>query len=398
MKKYSKFIIPLLIIFSLFYLFPRLYNIQNKLEFSYDQGFHLMDVFDMVKTHKIRLIGPEVTSKLFMGREFFIGPHYYYILTILGIISHWSPLTITILFVLLQWLFYLILVKYVFKFFGFLASLVVSCVVALSPYFVSNGRFFWNPHFIIPLSILFIIYFDNLFLASILWGMAFSFHYTALFWALPILISLIYKKRFNLKNIFIIFCGFILGDLPFFIFELRHNFYNIKTILLVFTHTRGAVTEYSPHYFIYPLFILIVWGLLLLSKKYKKPFYLLILLFLFFKSDPGLDQIKGWTYPEQLKVRDLILQNGCPQNYNIATTIQGDTRFHSLRFLLIQKKCPPNKEDDYSTNKLLYLVAPSNRPPETETVWEITSAKPFKIIEKHTINQDINLFLLNSKI
>lgn len=392
MKKILK-LLPFIAIFSFLYLFPRLYNIQNQLEYSYDQGFQLMDTFDMVKTHKIRLIGPEVTSKVFQGRQFFIGPQYYYILAILGTISRWSPLIITILINIIESIFFLIFVKFVFKKFGLLATLVTSITIAFSPYLVSHGRFFWNPHFILPISFLFVIYFDNLLIASLLWGLAFSFHYTAAFWAFPIFISLFYKKRFNLKNILIIISGFIIGDLPFFLFELRHNFYNIKTISMVFTHTSGA-SEYSPHYFIYPLFTLVIWGLLLLSRKFKKPFYLLLLLFLFLKTDPGLDQIKGWNYPEQLKVRNLILQNGCPKNYNIAATMQGDTRFHSLRFLLIAKNCPPNSEEDYSRNDILYLLAPNNRRPETETVWEVNSFRPFKIEKETKLNDYLTLFIL----
>jgi hypothetical protein len=204
---------------------------------------------------------------------------------------------------------------------------------------------------------------------------------------------LLSKKSLNLKNIFIVLVGFILGDLPFFIFELRHQFYNLKTIFLVFTNLKGTGSS-SPHYFIYPLFVLILWGLLLLSKKYKKPFYLLILFFLLFKSDPGLDKIKGWNYPEQIKVRDYILKDGCPKNFNIAATMQGDTRFHSLRFLLIQRNCFPISEEDYSSNEILYLVAPNNRRPETEKVWEVASFRPFKIEKEEKLNEHITLFIL----
>lgn len=386
----------IILLFSLLFLSLRFSNFSSKLEFSYDQGFHLIDSLEIIKTHKLRMIGPEVTSKIFQGRQFYIGPHYYYILSILGFITNWDPVKITGLIVIVEYFFFLFLIKYIYQKFGLWQSLITAILFAISPYFVSHARFFWNPHFILPVSILFIIYFNNLFLASILWGIAFSFHYTAILWVIPLLISLINQKKFNLKNILIILAGFIIGDLPFFIFELRHNFYNLKTIFLVFSNFGGTGSS-SPHYFIYPLFILIFWGLLLLSKKYKIPFYLLILLFLLFKADPGLDQIKGWTYQEQLKVRDIILKDTCPKNYNIAATMQGDTRFHSLRFLLIRAKCPPIAEDNYQDNQILYLVAPKHRTPETENVWEVASMRPFIIEKTIPINNEIILYTIKRK-
>ena len=190
----------IILLFSLLFLSLRFSNFSSKLEFSYDQGFHLIDSLEIIKTHKLRMIGPEVTSKIFQGRQFYIGPHYYYILSILGFITNWDPVKITGLIVIVEYFFFLFLIKYIYQKFGLWQSLITAILFAISPYFVSHARFFWNPHFILPVSILFIIYFNNLFLASILWGIAFSFHYTAILWVIPLLISLINQKKFNLKT------------------------------------------------------------------------------------------------------------------------------------------------------------------------------------------------------
>ena len=77
--------------------------------------------------------------------------------------------------------------------------------------------------------------------------------------------------------------------------------------------------------------------------------------------------------------------------------MQGDTRFHSLRFLLIRAKCPPIAEDNYQDNQILYLVAPKHRTPETENVWEVASMRPFIIEKTIPINNEIILYTIKRK-
>jgi len=278
MKKLNFFY--LIILFCIGFLFIRLNHISSKIEFRYDQGLHLLESYQMWQSHKIRLVGPMVTSKTLDGRQFFIGPFYYYTLALLGYLSAWSPLTLTILFIIIDVIFYLIFLKFLNKHFGLIPTIISAIIITFSPYLISHSRFFWNPHFLIPLSVLFVLFFNNIFIAALIIGLAFSFHYTALFWIIPLIINLFYKKQFNLKNIFIIFSGFILGDLPFFIFELRHQFYNLKTIFLVFFHS-GNSSGLTPHYFIFPFLIFTIILILKISKIYKKPFYLYYFYFYF---------------------------------------------------------------------------------------------------------------------
>jgi len=105
----------IILLFSLLFLSLRFSNFSSKLEFSYDQGFHLIDSLEIIKTHKLRMIGPEVTSKIFQGRQFYIGPHYYYILSILGFITNWDPVKITGLIVIVEYFFFLFLIKYIYQ-------------------------------------------------------------------------------------------------------------------------------------------------------------------------------------------------------------------------------------------------------------------------------------------
>ena len=409
MKKKSIYFAASLILISSLYLFLRLYKLDKLIGFRLDQGVHLLETKEMFDYGKIRLVGPMVTSKTYMGRQFFIGANYYYLLGIIGLIGKWNPLIITTIFIFLElgfYIFFSIFIKHKFNQFW---SLLVFLFLSVSPYLITHSRFFWNPHLLIPLSIL-VLYFGDkylfkkqigyLFLAVFFWGFGVASHYSAIFWGLGFVYLLVKTKQIKtVKPYLIIFLGFVLGNLPFFIFELRHNFYNIKTLLYVVLNSSSG-SEMTSHYFIFPLLVFGIYSFLLFINKIKnkKNASLLLVVALgammwlqtnVFASYDPLDVIEGWNYKEQQKVADLIVKNGCPNNYQIATTIQGDTRAYDLRYLLNLKNCQPMGVEEYLRAEKLFLVAPIDRPPETETVWEVDSLGKFKINRQEKLTEKI---------
>lgn len=222
----------------------------------------------------------------------------------------------------------------------------------MSPYLITHSRFFWNPHLLIPLSIL-VLYFGDrylfkkqigyLFLAAFFWGFGIACHFSAIFWGLGFIYLLVKTKQIKtIKLYLVIFLGFVLGDLPFFVFELRHNFYNIKTILFVVLNSTSG-SEMTSHYFIFPLLVFALFGFLLFINKIKnKRSASLLLAVTFgammwlqtnvFASYAPLDVIEGWNYKEQQIVVGFITKNGCPDKFNVVTTVQGDTRAYDLRY------------------------------------------------------------------
>jgi len=405
------FIIGLVLI-SCLYLFIRLYRLNELVGFRLDQGIHLLETKQMFDSKKISLVGPMVTSKSFMGRNFFIGANYYYVLGIIGLISRWNPLTITIMFILLELVFYLFFIEFIKRKFNLFWAFLTFIFIAVSPYLVIHSRFFWNPHLLIPLSILVLLISEKyllkknikyLFLMAFFWGFAFACHYSAIFWGLFFIFWLIKSKQFKkIKSYLIIIFGFLMGDLPWVIFELRHSFYNTKTLFYIFTHssTGGEITS---HYFVFSLLIFIIWFLLLGLSKLKnknKASLILIIILIFgfliqnklFANYAPLDSISGWNYNEQQQVVNLIVKNGCPKNFNVAATVQGDTRAYDLRYLLNLKKCEPMGVEEYPRAEKLFLVAPKGRLLETETVWEVTSLGKFKINQKIELNTNLILY------
>lgn len=147
----------LLSIVSLVYLFLRFYHLPQLIGFRLDQGVHLLETKQMVDDRQLRLVGPMVTSKSFDGRNFFIGANYYYVLALIGLVSSWNPFVITSIFIIIEFLFYLIFVLFIKKTTNSFLALISFLIISLSPYLVIHSRFFWNPHLLIPLSILCLI-------------------------------------------------------------------------------------------------------------------------------------------------------------------------------------------------------------------------------------------------
>lgn len=410
-KKYIFYIFLFLI--SFVYLFIRFYHFENLIEFRLDQGVHLLETKTMVDNRKIQLIGPMVTSKSLDGRHFFIGANYYYVLAIIGVITKWQPLPITTVFIVIEFIFYLFFTIWLQKKFGKEISLLTFLFIAISPYLVIHSRFFWNPHLLIPLSILSIYFLDrflntkrnvDIFIAAFFWGFAFACHYTAAFWIIPFTAFFIRQKKiFKFKYLVALIAGFVLGDLPFIIFEFRHGFYNTKTMFYIFSNTTQA-GDLTSHYFVFSLLIFVLFAFLWLIKPKKYKFYIVasvffvltIFQFIVFKNYRPLDAIPGWDFKTQNEIANIIAE-GCPKNFNVAATMQGDTRFYDLRYLLNIRGCKPDGVESYPSSKVLFLIAPTVRTPDKESVWEVTSLKPFTVGQRTVINNYLIFYKLDRK-
>ena len=392
--------IVLIILGITLYLSLRLPNISTRMTYHLDQGLHILDTYKMVTDKKIRLIGPMAITQNFQERYFFIGPQYYYILAILGTIFAWNPLAITIFLIFFDLIVLLIFCHWLFQKYSMKLAILFFLLFTLGPYFIAHARFFWQPHFILPLDFLSIstLLMGNYFIFGILWGLAFSFHYTAILWGLNLIIFLfLFKKIINIKQIFLILIGFLIGDLPYFIFELRNNFYNIRTIILIFTHG-STTTRFAPHYLVYPLIPLFIF---IIIRFYKKILpvslaisFLILVQYLFTDRSLPYGHPPNWNYVDELKVVNLITKDSCPKDFNIASTLDSDTRALDIRSLLTVKKCPPMSVTDYPVSKTLFLVSPATRDPLSDTVWEISVFRPFKIVRQVRINDKLNFYEL----
>ncbi len=241
--------------------FLRLYRIRDYLTFLGDEGRDVLIVYNILHGH-LTLLGP--TSSV---GGFFLGPIYYYFMAPFLWLFQYDPVGPAVMVALLGiatvWLVY----KIGAEFFGSKAGLIASLLYSISPLVISYSRSSWNPN-PMPFFTLLTLYFLYkaevlqdlaiksksfvnikpmliLIIVGILYGIDLQLHYIEVFVGVMIIVyvilakvilglkgSTIGKKIISiLKDYLYIFLGFLIGYSPFLLFEVRHGFPNIRSIL-----------------------------------------------------------------------------------------------------------------------------------------------------------------------
>jgi hypothetical protein len=404
-KTKSKILIVLLV--GCFF-FLRLYKIGERVNFSMDQGLFLLRSFEIYQNKEITLIGP-TASPLVNGHHFFQGPLIYYSIIFLMLISGWNVIVASYFLVFFNFLALIFLYLAIKKIFNKKIATITSLLFIFLPVSINFSNFLWNPNFLLILTPIFIFLGSKsinnknywwFLIWGILGGICLQFHFQFVLILFLTFLFLFFKKQ-NWKNIFLFISGTIIGYLPLLIFDLRNNFYNIRTIWEWIKC--GNDQSFSPQIYYFLSFIpFVCLGLAWIISRLKNKLILILMLIVLifysfcfkFSQKEAFGMPKGWNYPLQKQTVEKILENGCPKNFNVASTISGDTRSYNLRFLLTIKGCKPMGVEEYPIAKKLFLVAPTDRSLETESVWELSSLGEFKINRQENLTSNIVFYEL----
>ena len=400
-----KNIIIVLLVISFFFL--RLYKIEERVNFSMDQGIFLLRSWDIFQKKEITLIGP-TASPLVYGHQFFQGPLIYYSIIFVMLISDWNVIMASYFLVFLNFLALIFLYLATKKIFNKKIAIISAVIFTFLPLAINFSNFLWNPNFLLILTPIFVFLgsksFSNKKWWFLIWGIfggiCLQFHFQFVLIFLFTFLFLILKKQ-EWKKILLFIGGAIIGYSPLLIFDLRNNFYNIKTIL-EWLRFGGDEKVAIPIYYFLSFVPFVCLGLAWLINKIKNKILLILLLislisYSFYtkiNQKEAFGMPSGWNYVLQEKTVKKILEKGCPKNFNVASTVSGDTRSYDLRFLLITKNCKPMGVEEYPKAEKLFLIAPENRPPETEKVWEVQSLGKFKINNQEKMSSNIILYEL----
>lgn len=256
--KKHKYTVAILIIL-LVAAFLRLHNIDKYMTFLGDEGRDAIVVQDIITgfddilqgdfhaaAEHLTLLGPTAS----VG-GFYLGPIYYYFMApfmwLFGGHPAGAAVMVALFGIATVWLIY----KVTAEFFNRKAGIIAALLYSIAPIIIIYSRASWNPNLMpfFSLAFLYTLYKGVqtnkrflFFLAGILFGILLQLHYLALFVATIgglylTIIQLFYKKGDFLKKgetyivqIALTFAGFFLGFLPFFGFELRHDFANTQNI------------------------------------------------------------------------------------------------------------------------------------------------------------------------
>jgi len=233
--------IPLIIILALG-IFFRTFNFSKGFSFAHDQDLYSWIAKDIFTNKHLRLSG-QVTSV----DGVFIGPAYYYLMTLTYAIFDMNPLSAIVPLTLIG-VINIVSIYWIFKrFFGEKVGMLGAFIEAISFGMASFDR--WSvptqPTILWCIWFLFIILefsrgrLKHLWLYAVLVGLLWNVHIALLpILPIPILVYFIFPIKFRekiarikIKQILLALLIFILVNSPFFIFEIKHNFSQIKSTI-----------------------------------------------------------------------------------------------------------------------------------------------------------------------
>jgi hypothetical protein len=386
------------------FLFLRCWKIEERVNFSMDQGESLLRVRELWKNRELTLLGPPSSLTVF-GRQFFFGPMVYYLLMGIMLLANWQPIRGAVILILLNLGSMIFLYQGVKKLTNKEVAKLSCLLWVFCPASIDYSNNLWNPSLmllIIPVAIYFFALtvkrgkiFDFGLLGLSL-GIGLQFHFqVAIIIGLVTIFFIVRKER---GCFFWYILGLAAGYAPLLLFDIRNNFYNIKTMWEWLIWGQKTELKLFDYYFLswWPIIIIILgW----VANKYR---YLGIIIMIVLTMAAGktlaISQVKGmpnfWNYEDLEKTQKIISEQKNGERYNIVNLLSGDTRFWSLRYLLTIRENEPMPIDKYGETEQLMVVAYNNQKVIDNPVWEISSMGKSKINNVWQINEQVSLYSL----
>ena len=238
-------VISITIFFIFLYLFLRLYQIDKRISFDWDQERDANIAWEIVINNNFTLLGPRVVD----DNGFFLAPYYTYLISLFYLISELNPIAGIFYNVFISIAFLITSFLIIRKIWDIKTYILFIFFWVLNPVILSFDTTSWNvsaiPIFTL-LTIWFLYKFFNYQKYSSLWifclaitlGIGVNFHFQfifVIFFVIIFLILFFIKNNFNFKNIFIFITSFLAVFLPLFLFDLRNDFLNLKLLINFFT-------------------------------------------------------------------------------------------------------------------------------------------------------------------
>lgn len=387
-----------LLIFLIFLaaLFVRLYNFENRMNFGLEQGLTLITSASYLE--KPSLLGIESVRRITStGHAIFFSPlpTYGYVPSLL--ISNYDPVIATGFSVFLNMFAGVLLFFVTKKIFTERIAIWAAILFLFNSVMISHSLFVWILHYIPLLNVL-VIYFlwrvkkrDSMievFIIGLLSGMSFGAEYMYLLFGVPfVVITLIYLSKNKLRDTVFFSLGFIFACLPTIIFDLKHDLYHVRSLWQYFIDTLNNPGQSSFEYMHFLQFwpVMAVFGALILDVIYKKRKFFVggaIALYLLintsgnnFSLTRAIGMPDDLHYPMINNAAELIAKDS-PENFNVATTYDVDSRAYPFRYLLKYRfNKIPLGITDYPNAQTLYVYA-KNDYDFKSAPWEIISFNP----------------------
>jgi hypothetical protein len=391
MKKIAGIILIIFVFWGL-----RWWNIEERMNFSMDQGTFLIRAKEIWDKKELVLIGPEA-SAVVEGRHFFQGPIIYCSIIMLGILGNWNPIWMS------GWLAGVVLMtnlwlgKIIKKVINERTAWLYLVIISFLPISIQYSNFIWNPNFLLIITPLFLGALLNSwwFWAGVLAGIGIQFHFQ---FGVVILIALGWILIKNRKELGCFLIGMLLGYSPLLIFDLRNNYYNVRTIWLWLTTKNDVPIIVTDYYFLalVPAIALVISWWLAKKKPWVQIGTVMLIMTWGILAVTVKKKVVGmpdnWSYKDLVVTKETILKIE-KEKYNVVNLLSGDSRFYPLRYLLRDEHL--EEINNYKDLDTLLVVAKNDSQNEIENsrVWEIASFGG-KVLEVKKINEVNSLYIL----
>jgi hypothetical protein len=208
----------------------------GRIGFGWDQERDALAATNIL-AGKLTLLGPRVQGPT----GFFLPPYFFYILAPFYAVTAGNPTATSVFIIFWSTVFFAGSYLVISKIFDRTVALMFLALWAVNPLAVSIDTIAWNP-VVIPGLLMLLIYAVylfyknqkkwNVFLIGLVFGLGVSFHTQFIFTSLvfsPLILDLLKRKKFR-QFAYMLARG-IIPFIPILIFDLRHNFLNIKQLL-----------------------------------------------------------------------------------------------------------------------------------------------------------------------
>lgn len=368
----TRFLFLFLFVFASFFYF---YNFKQRIVFGPEQGLSLLVSADYINKDFSLLGLPNVRRVTDSGHMLFSGSLFNYVLVPQLLLFNYDPVILTLLNALFIFLTSVLTTIVAYKLYGKKTGFFVGIFMFFNALMIYHATFIWilNALPLIGLATFILItklknHWAAVLLIGILSGIGFNLQYMYIFTAVPLFFYLLYisKKRFRNSLLFVL--GAIIGNFPMVLFDIRNDFYHLRTLIEYFFNTTQKPEQSSISYYhflqLLPVFaIAFGYGLSKIKSKVLISFLVCMYFLLNFKSDffnlnSAVNMPSGMTYDDYNEAAQLI-SNNLPEKFNVTSLLEKDSpRAYPLRYLLTYKyKNNPMDIEQYQESDTLYVLA-----------------------------------------
>lgn len=410
----KKTTILLILLFSVA-CFVRFYNFETRVLYGPEQGISLLSAAQNLE--KPSLLGIQYLLRQTQnGLSLFTGPLFGYSLVPLMLLFNFDPIKITAFFALLNLVTGLGIYLVAKKMFDGKIAIISSALFLFSDYMIYHSLFIWTSNYmpLIGLATFYLYYLFRKekkkltwsFLLGLLVGVGVGIQYFYLTAALIVFVLIFKYSKNKIADLLAFVLGGALGELPTVIFDLRHNFYHLRTLyeylLESIQHPAQSGLTYYHFLFLWPIIaILLGVAVTKITKKDALSSFLIVAIYILANLfSPRVNFNHPLGMPKNLYAADIvksaeIINNDAPANFNVSVVGDFDNRGYSLRYPLeFMFKKMPLPVEDYPNAKSIYVLANRDYDFNVPDIWELRTFLPYKVVLVDNVNNSWGVYKL----